>query len=272
MPETQKHRLLRYLTDTHATEVGGVLALKDLAAESSDPDLRRIVEEHIVQTQSQADRLKARIVTLGGDVSEAKSLAQSTMAKSSRLMNLFHDHEDKQTQDLIKAYALEHFEVGVYHSLSAYAGAIGDLETARLADTIREEERRAAERMEPFIPRVAVAAVARTQEAQPASGGPSSGGRKVLGVGLTPLLLATGAAALGVYGVSRLRGGGSGDDGAETDAAGPQSGNEDGLGALTSQSDTATDDATDVNSVIVTEEIIIVDLEDSAANRAANEE
>jgi hypothetical protein len=208
-------------------------------------------------------------VTLGGDVSEAKSLAQSAMAKSSRLMNLFHDHEDKQTQDLIKAYALEHFEVGVYHSLSAYAGAIGDLETARLADTIREEERRAAERMEPFIP--ACRRGRRGQNAGSAAGKrPFSGGRKVLGVGLTPLLIGAGRRPRsGVYGVSRLRSGNGESD------AGAQSGDGDAMGAsaaLTSQTDAATGDTPDVDSVIVTEEIIIVDLEDSAANRAPSEE
>ena len=216
MPETQKHRLLRYLNDTHATEVGGLLALKDLAAEATDPDLRQIVQDHISETQSQADRLKARILILGGDVSEAKDLVQSAAAKSSRLMNLFHDQEDKQTQDLVKAYALTHFEVGVYTSLEAFADAAGDAETARLAREIRAEEEAAAGRLERLIPRVSVQALNRTEgvaaPGAPASASTSSGGH---GVRDTALVWLPVAVALGVWVVSRLLSGpDESDDGA----------------------------------------------------------
>jgi len=162
MAEDVKERLLRYLNDAHAAEDGALASLKDIAAEATDSAVRQAVTEHIAVTQSQADRLKARILALGGDKAEGKSIVNTIIGKGSSLLNIFHDKEDKQTQDVIKAYSLEHFEVGMYTSLKAYADAVGDNETAQLAATIMAEEQQAGERLLRLIPQVAVAAVANT--------------------------------------------------------------------------------------------------------------
>jgi ferritin-like metal-binding protein YciE len=159
MAENVKEQLLRYLNDAYAAEIGGMASLKDLAVETTNSDLRQAVEEHITVTQSQADRLTARILTLGGDKSEPKAILNQVLAKTSGVLNAFHNKDDKQTQDTIKAYAFEHFEIGAYTSLKAYADAIGDHETAQLAETIIGEEQLAAERLQRLIPQLAVASV-----------------------------------------------------------------------------------------------------------------
>lgn len=164
MAEETKERVLRYLNDAHAAEEGGLSSLRDIAAEATDPDLKAAVEEHITVTQSQADRLKSRILALGGDKAEGKSLLNTLIGKGSDLLNIFHDKEDKQTQDVIKAYSLEHFEVGMYTSLQAFADAVGDTETAQLAASIMQEEQLAGERMLRLIPRIAISAVSKTTE------------------------------------------------------------------------------------------------------------
>jgi ferritin-like metal-binding protein YciE len=155
MAEDTKHALLRYLNDAYAAEVGGMASLKDLAALATDPDLKQVVTDHLTQTQSQADRLQARILALGGDKSEPKGILDQVVAKASSLVNAFHSAEDKQTQDTIKAYSLEHFEVGTYTSLKAYADSVGDTETAQLAETIMGEEQMAGERLLRLIPKLA---------------------------------------------------------------------------------------------------------------------
>ncbi len=159
MAENTKEQLLRYLNDSYAAEVGGVASLNDLAALATDADLKQAVTEHIAVTQSQADRVKARVLALGGDVSEPKGALNSVLAKASGILNIGHSHEDKQTQDTIKAFAFEHFEIGAYTSLMAYANAVGDSETAQLAQTIISEEQMAAERLLRVIPQIAVAAL-----------------------------------------------------------------------------------------------------------------
>ncbi len=159
MAEDTKAQVLRYLNDSYAAEVGGIASLRDLAAETTDSDVKQAVEQHITVTQSQADRVSARILALGGDKSEPKGFLNQFLAKTSSALNIFHSKEDKQTQDLIKAYAFEHFEIGAYISLHAYANAIGDTETAQLAQTIIGEEQTAAERFQRLIPQLAVTSV-----------------------------------------------------------------------------------------------------------------
>ena len=162
MAEDAKQRIVRYLTDAHAAEVGGLTSLKALADETTDSDVRAAATDHLTQSQSQADRLAARITALGGHVSGGKSLVDTLVSGASHLVNAFHDKEDKQTQDVIKAYSLENFEVGVYTSLKAYSNAVGDYETAQLAETIINEEQLAGERLLRLIPQVAVSAVSKT--------------------------------------------------------------------------------------------------------------
>ena len=159
MTEDVKGQLLRYLSDAHAAEVGGLASLKDLVEGTTDANVRQVVAEHITVTQSQIERLEARIEALGGSKSEGKGLLNTIIGKGSDLLNIFHSHEDKQTQNLIKAYSLEHFEVGMYMSLEAYADAIGDTETARLATAFIAEEQMAAERVSRLIPEVAISAL-----------------------------------------------------------------------------------------------------------------
>jgi ferritin-like metal-binding protein YciE len=160
MPENVKERVLRYLNDAHAAEDGALSFLRDFANETTNPDVKAIVIEHIAVTQSQMDRVAARIKALGGEKAAGKGFLNTLLAKSSEMLNVFHDREDKETQDLLKAYAMEHLEVGMYMSLKAFADAVGDYETAQLADAILGEEQLAAERLLRVVPQVARTAVA----------------------------------------------------------------------------------------------------------------
>ncbi len=117
MAENAQERLVRYLNDAYAAEMGGLKALQALAAEASNADLKSAASTHAIETQSQADRLKARITELGGTVSEPKAAVDSIVAAGSHILNIFHDSEDKETQDTIKALSLEAFEIGAYTSM-----------------------------------------------------------------------------------------------------------------------------------------------------------
>lgn len=156
---------MRYLSVALAAEEGGLASLRDIAAEAQDPDVRAAATDHETVTQSQIDRLEARLQALGGSRSGAKSLLNTLIGKGSDLLNIFHDQEDKQTQDVIKAYALENFEIGMYLSLKTFAEAIGDTDTTRLAQDFIAEERLAGERLLHLIPQLAVAAAGRTSDA-----------------------------------------------------------------------------------------------------------
>ena len=167
--EDARHRLLRYLNDAHAAEQGGLVALEHIAGEASGSELKSLITDHAQVTRTQADRLARRIEALGGKVEVAKSAVNTLIATGSQIANVFHDAADKRTQDVIKAYSLEHFEVGMYTALAAYAETIGDEETAWLARVIRSEEEQAGARLLALIPTLAASAVARTVQGKQAA-------------------------------------------------------------------------------------------------------
>ncbi len=91
MAETSQDRVIRYLTDLHAAEVGGLKSLQTLAAEATNSDLKSAATTHISESQSQADRLEARITALGGKVSGSKDVVNSIVSLGSAVLNIFHD-------------------------------------------------------------------------------------------------------------------------------------------------------------------------------------
>lgn len=164
MAEDSRERLIRYLQDAHATEVGVREALEGFVNDSDDATVARTMfQEHIVLTQSQEERLEQRLRAYDEEPSGGKGFFNSLMAKMGEMMHGAHDEYDKMTQNVIKAYASEHLEIGMYEALYSYASSIGDEETAMLARQIQEEERRTAERLFPMIEQCAIATVSATE-------------------------------------------------------------------------------------------------------------
>jgi len=202
MAEDTRKRLLRYLNDAHAMEAGGLVSLQDIADRVTYPDARHVATDLCSVAKTQIARLAQRIEALGGTVSGNKTLFNSALAKGNRLTNAFHDQADKETQDIMKAYALSHLEVAAYTSLREYAQAIGDTDTAWLAQSLIEEEERAANRLYVLIPDLAVIPASPRYQSKPAHS-PSSGGSGLGALGLPALLI--GGAALTYYGAEYLR-------------------------------------------------------------------
>jgi ferritin-like metal-binding protein YciE len=156
--EAAKDRIVRYLQNAHAAETGIEDALEGFIRECDDPDARAFFEEHLVQTMSQARRLEDRLRMLNAAPSTAKGFLNSLLAKASEFIQPGRDEYDRNTQNLMKAYATEHLERAMYEALFAYATAVGDTDTARLAREIQMEEELAAERLFPLIDRYAMSA------------------------------------------------------------------------------------------------------------------
>ncbi len=166
MAETPQDRLIRYIQDAHASEVGIVGTLKTFIAEVDNVQVQAVFQEHLAVTESQAQRLEQRLIALGSGASDGKGFLNTVLGKVANVaQHPFHDEKDKTTQDLIKAYATEHLEIGMYESLYSYAEAIGDTQTAQLAKQIQAEEQDAADKVFPLITLTAKAALANTTAA-----------------------------------------------------------------------------------------------------------
>ena len=162
MAEDTRDRLIRYLDDAWAVEKGLVDTLNEMADEVNDANVRSVFQEHARVTKQQEEDLEARIRALGEEPSGGKGLLNSVMGGLADMLQGAHDEFDKTTQDLMKAYATENFEMAMYESLRAYCSAIGDTETAALASRLFEQEHQAASLVWPLItacaPRAATAA------------------------------------------------------------------------------------------------------------------
>lgn len=151
MDEDTRNRLVRYLDDAWAVEKSLVSNLKTMADEVNDPDVRTLFTNHAEVTHQQEENLEARIRALGEEPSGGKGMFSQLMGKVGDMMHKAHDADDQTTQDLMKAYAAENFEMAMYQSLEAYATAIGDTETAQLARQHQQQEREAADKIWPMI-------------------------------------------------------------------------------------------------------------------------
>jgi len=193
MQEDTQKRMVRYLNDAHAMETGAVVSLQDIANRVSDFEVKQTMNDLVQVAKTQIERLTQRIRAYGGSVAVQKDAFNSALAKGHRITNAFHDQADKETQDVIKAYAASYLEIGAYTSMAAYARAIGDMETAQLADTLIEEERRAGERLQPLISRLAVVP-AFSQMSQSTTYSGESGKSSKLGGWVLPVVLLSGTA------------------------------------------------------------------------------
>lgn len=164
MAEDSRERMIRYLQDAHAAEVGIKNTLEGFVNDTDNPQLKRVFQDHIVMTQSQADRLEQRLKFYDETPSGGKGFFNSLMAKMSEMMHGAHDEYDKATQNLIKAYAAEHLERGMYESMAAYAQSIGDMETATLARQIQSEEEQTGQMLFPMIAQMAVVTTEATSD------------------------------------------------------------------------------------------------------------
>lgn len=145
--ETAQERTIRYLDDAWAVEKALVNALDTMAGEVDDPVVRALFEEHRMVTHQQEENLEARIRALGEEPSGTKGFFSSMMSRIGEFLHRPHDDYDKVTQDLMKQYAVENFEMAMYESMAVYAEAIGDTATAQLAREHFAQERETAERV-----------------------------------------------------------------------------------------------------------------------------
>jgi ferritin-like metal-binding protein YciE len=153
--ENARERLVRYLQDAHAAEVGIRKMLEGFVDDTNDQNIKMMFQEHITVTRAQEDRLEQCLRKYNADTSDSKGFFNSMMAKVGEMIHGAHDEYDKNTQNLIKAYATEHLECAMYESLMAFAQAMGDQDIVQMAQTIQQEEKQTADRIWPMIARYA---------------------------------------------------------------------------------------------------------------------
>ena len=143
MPQI-KELLVEELQDLLHAEGQLVAALPKLAQAAHNPKLREAFEKHLVQTQTQVDRLKQAFELLG-EKAEPKA-CRGMMGLIEEGQKTIDESADKEelAADLAlicAAQKVEHYEISGYGTARALARQIGAVEVATLlSHTLGEEE------------------------------------------------------------------------------------------------------------------------------------
>lgn len=161
MAETSTDVIKRYLEDAIAAEKSFETQLQGFANEGDNAAAKAAFHQHALETRNQYERLTARLEALGGSTSTAKSILAHIFNMTPKAASLGHEKEERTTQNLIMAFAVENSELAMYQALISVAEAAGDTETAALARSIQQQEKETADKVWSLLTPAAVDAYRR---------------------------------------------------------------------------------------------------------------
>jgi ferritin-like metal-binding protein YciE len=163
-----EQKVVQYLSEAHATEVGLARVLQAQIAMTPDGSFRAGLEKHLDETHRHAERVQTRLRELGtgqnavlAGIGFTESVLNQTLALWKAPLELLRASRGdekllKNAKDLCSTEALE---IAGYTALERIARAVGDDTTAQLAASIRADEQTMLERVLREIPKLAEAVV-----------------------------------------------------------------------------------------------------------------
>jgi ferritin-like metal-binding protein YciE len=136
-----------YLEDAIAAEKSFETQLLGFSKEAGDSTTQQMYQQHAQETKEQYLQLTSRLEQLGGSTSTLKSILAHVFNFAPKIAQLGHDEYERQTQNLIMAYAVENAEVAMYESLAEVCHIAEDAGTETLALNIQQQERAMAIRV-----------------------------------------------------------------------------------------------------------------------------
>jgi len=165
----RNQKILQYLNEAHASEVGLVRVLQSQIAMTPRGSYRTGLEKHLGETRDHAGRLQARMRELGdggggvlqAGIGIAETVAAQALALGKTPLDLLRGSggEEKVLKNAKDACATEALEIATYTAIEQLAQSVGDAETARLAKSIRADEQRMLDRILKEIPKLTEAVV-----------------------------------------------------------------------------------------------------------------
>lgn len=140
----ERKYLISWLRDAHAMEKQAENMLKAQAKRiESYPHLQKRIEQHIEETQHQAEKLERCMSSLDIDVSSVKDVGAKLAAFGQAMSGMMAD--DEIVKSGIASYAFEHFEIASYKAIIQAAELLSEHEVAKVCkDILKEEEAMAA--------------------------------------------------------------------------------------------------------------------------------
>jgi len=163
-----EHKVVQYLNEAHASEVGLVSVLESQIAMTPRGSYRDGLEKHLAETRTHARRIRERLGELGEGRNPfqvffgfTETLIGQMLALSKTPFDLLRGTggEEKVLKNAKDACATEAMEIATYAALERLASKVGDGKTGKLAASIRGDEERMLGRIMREIPKLTDAVV-----------------------------------------------------------------------------------------------------------------
>src|SRR3954454_19236567 len=142
---TFDEQLTKYLTDVHSIEEQAIAQLKVAPRIAGDPELARMYEDHLHETEGQEGLVRERLEARGAKPSTVKDIAGRVGGWG---MFLFAKvNPDTPGKLAMHAHSYEHMELAAYELLRRIAERAGDERLAAMAREIGAQERAMADRV-----------------------------------------------------------------------------------------------------------------------------
>lgn len=165
---SEQQKVVQYLSEAHAHEQSLTRVLQSQIAMTPRGSYRTILETHLDETRRHTDRIERRLRTLGQGgnavgavVGAMQSVVGQALAIGKTPFDLVRGSggEEKLLKNAKDACAGEALEIATYTALERLAEQVGDVETAKLAASIRADEERMLQRVLKEIPKLTTAVV-----------------------------------------------------------------------------------------------------------------
>ena len=146
MAEELEAQLVKHIDEALAMEQNVLRMLEGMISTTDDPEIKRELQQHRLETQGHADRMEKRLQAHGASPSVVKEAGGLVGALMKSVLDLARP--EKAGRNARDAYATEHLEIASYELLARIAERAADVQTANDAREILREERKMAETIE----------------------------------------------------------------------------------------------------------------------------
>ncbi len=131
--------LKAWLKDAYSMEVALVPILENHAKDAKDyPEFQQRINQHVAETKQHAQMVKDCLNRLGEQPSAVKSAVGGMFGAVQSVAT--GPFKDELVKNGLTDYAAENFEIASYNALIYAAQEMGDQETARVCEQIRDQE------------------------------------------------------------------------------------------------------------------------------------
>ena len=139
-------QLVKHIDEAHAMEQTVLRLLDGMISTTDDPEIKRELRQHALETQRHADRMEKRLRAHDASPSVVREAGGVVGALMKSVLDMAR--QEKAGRNARDAYATEHMEIASYELLARIADRAGDEETAAAARAIIGEERAMAATIE----------------------------------------------------------------------------------------------------------------------------